>query len=672
MSVVFFRTNKMLLALYIVIVLLIEGMFLVFSENQNTKASQGIEVLLRNDINLNSYYQLARTLSDLENVGYLSCVKLENSGLNHLIPYDTQYKKGCDKTKLMMKTFKAVDGQNWKMQYQTQTGPWLFIAHFFGQLSVLIFFVLMWLSIKRKEELLNLKISEEQFKNSIAKQVSHDIRSPLSALTMVAGTLKDIPEDKRILIRNATQRINDIANDLLRKGQKSEDIEHTLFRQNSEYKEEPLSLTTYFVPAVIDVLVSEKRMQYREHVGLEIEVDLKNSFGAFAAINSKELKRVISNLINNSVEAFTNHEGRIIVGIRLSNSIGTEKVEIFVKDNGKGIPRHILAKLGQSGITAGKEDTQSGSGLGIYHAKKTIESFGGQLKIESTEGQGTAITIILPLAEAPPWFANKLDLSDKKYLVSLDDDISIHQIWAGRLQSLGITEVEHIKFQSGEFFEQYVNSNILKLKHTLFLIDFELLNQGKTGLDVIEDLGIEKYSILVTSRYEETDIQTRSSRLKLPLLPKSLAGFVPVHAALKDKHDMLLVDDDPLVNQSNIINTAKVNDFNVKVLYDLCLIDDDTQLVHSVWGFVAASKSLNIKMFSTPEEFISVVGMIDRRTPIYVDVSLGSGINGIDAAEEIYKLGFVEINLATGFNPDSLVVPPFIRRVVSKDFPEMS
>jgi len=43
---------------------------------------------------------------------------------------------------------------------------------------------------------------------------------------------------------------------------------------------------------------------------------------------------------------------------------------VFVQDNGKGIPASVLSKLGQMGFTHGKEGTESGSGLGVYHAKK--------------------------------------------------------------------------------------------------------------------------------------------------------------------------------------------------------------------------------------------------------------------------------------------------------------
>ncbi|MGZ3746679.1 MAG: ATP-binding protein, partial [Pseudobdellovibrionaceae bacterium] len=292
---------------------------------------------------------------------------------------------------------------------------------------------------------------------------------------------------------------------------------------------EQMNLPVYFIPSLVDILVSEKRMQYRECTGLEIEIDLENSFGLFSRINSNELKRALSNLINNAIEALNNHQGKVIVGVRKINNDGTLLIEISVKDNGKGIPKNLISKLGQSEISFGKTSSkESGSGLGLYHAKRMAEYFGGRLKIESTEGSGSTICLILPLSENPQWFANMIDLTNKTFLISLDDDISIHQIWSDRLQSLNLKRLEHIKFQSCDAFEKYVNANINKLGQTLFLVDHELLNQNKTGLELIEELGLEKYSILVTSHYEDLKIQNQSLRLNLPILPKSLAGFVPI------------------------------------------------------------------------------------------------------------------------------------------------
>lgn len=484
------------------------------------------------------------------------------------------------------------------------------------------------------------KTQADKGRVEVAKQVAHDIRSPLSALNMVMGTLKDLPEEKRILIRGATQRINDIANDLLRKSSSAQGVEQSN-RKDWQSPLEQISspMTVEFVPALVDVLVSEKRMQFREHFGLEIDVDLKDSFGAFAQISPPEVKRVISNLINNAVEAFDKNQGKIVVGVkRLEDK---KQLEISVKDNGKGIPEHILTKLGKQNISYGKEGTQSGCGIGVLHAKNAIAAFGGELQIDSVVGKGTAIRIVLPLATTPAWFADRIDLTNKQRLVSLDDDSSIHQIWSGRLQSLGLNKIEHIKINSAEIFEKFVYDNMSQMLKTIFLVDFELLNQSKTGLDLIEELGLDRHAILVTSRYEEQGIQERSSKIGLKILPKSLAGFVPVTMAA------------------------------AKIRYDLCLIDDDTQLIHPVWAAVAKTKGLKIKMFANPQEFLSAVDSIDRLTPIYVDVSLGDGISGAEFAWEIHRLEFVDINLATGYGADSIDKPPFIRKVSGKDFPDL-
>ena len=108
-----------------------------------------------------------------------------------------------------------------------------------------------------------------------------------------------------------------------------------------------------------------------------------------------------------------------------------------------------------------------------------------------------------------------------------------------------------LRFQSGEAFKQYVTTNLNKFKESLFLVDYELLNQPLTGLDLIEELGIERYAILVTSRYEEDVIQDRASRLRLPILPKALAGFVPFEVQpQKEMYDWVLLDDDDLVHMT--------------------------------------------------------------------------------------------------------------------------
>ena len=335
-------------------------------------------------------------------------------------------------------------------------------------------------------------------------QVAHDIRSPLSALNMVLETVNSLPENKRLLIRNATQRINDIANTLIRsQSQKGSVVD-------SELEDTMLG-------PLIDTLMTEKRMQFRGRMEVEIIGDLSKSYGLFARISIVELSRVISNLVNNSVEAIS-EAGRVTVGIRdFQDQIG-----ILIVDTGKGIPPEVLNRLGESRLSFGKDvKSGSGSGFGLFHARGTMQKLGGALSIESRLGRGTIVTLTLPKMKAPPWFVSKIEIPADTTIVSVDDDKSIHQVWAGRLSNF-----KHIMFSSIDQFEKWLVADDTKSR--LFLVDHDFGNQSRDGLEAIERLGILSQSILVTSRYEDIRIRDYAVRLGVKILPKAFVPLVPL------------------------------------------------------------------------------------------------------------------------------------------------
>jgi signal transduction histidine kinase len=484
----------------------------------------------------------------------------------------------------------------------------------------------------------SIKLKEKnQFQNAminIASQVSHDIRSPLTALGLMTENIPQIPEDKRIIIRSAVNRINDIANQLL---QKSKDSKHNNQTNIQNIENNVILKDIELIGPLVDRIVSEKRVQFRDFEQIEISIDLKNTYGLFIAVNSIELKRVISNLINNSIEALPNKMGQI----KLLFTSDDTNIYLNIEDSGIGIPNHILDRLGEKGFSYGKEDEQSGNGLGIYHAKKIIESSGGTFKILSELGTGTKIILSFPKVKTPNWFVEKINLELSTEIITLDDDISIHQIWKSRFHNLN-PSIKITSFTSAEKLKEwYKNQENFINSNRVYLFDFELLGQKETGLNTIQELGLSDNCFLVTSRYDEDNVRFECNKYGIKLIPKSMAGFVPI----------------------------EISKTYLKVKYDLCLIDDDKSLIQCVWETVAKSKGLNIKMFTTPFEFFENVNSIDRQTPIYVDVSLGNNINGTEVAKEIHKLGFTEINLATGYEADALEVPSFINRVCGKDFP---
>ncbi len=480
----------------------------------------------------------------------------------------------------------------------------------------------------------SLKLREKvQFQTAminVASQVSHDIRSPLTALGLVTHQLPQIPEEKRIIIRSAVNRINDIANQLLQKSReeridKASDTVKNEAPKKNEFK-------TDLVGPLVDGIISEKRVQNRDFPEVEIACELKNSYGLFVSINPVEFKRVLSNLINNSVEALPNKSGSVIVNIINRD----HTVMVSIEDTGGGIPEDILKRLGEKGISHGKEGSTSGSGLGVYHAKQVIEATGGSFEINSKVGIGTTVKLCFPKAKTPDWFVEKLNITDSTQIVALDDDISIHQVWKDRFENRSL-EFPILSFTTADSLKKwYYEAARDQRTPYLFLFDFELLGQCTNGLSLIKELEIEKQSILVTSRYEEESIRRVCHELGVKLIPKPMAGLVPIEFA------------------------------EPKQSFDGILIEDD-QLVHATWKLAAQDKNKSFISFYNHIGFFEHSNQFDLSSKIYVDSNLGNGVRGEDIAKQISELGFENIYLCTGYQSIDFGHMPWIKGILGKD-----
>lgn len=360
-----------------------------------------------------------------------------------------------------------------------------------------------------------VEMEKKQALGELAGQVAHDIRSPLLALDMILMDLTEIQEQKRIRARNAVSRIRDIANDLKQKGQGKA----TLVTPKTP------TLSVELIPILVDSLVSEKRIQFRVLSDISIEdVVSPSCYCLFSKVNASEFHRVLSNLINNAVEAMEGRKGIVTVSLALHD----DQVRIQIQDSGRGISADLLPKVGQPGMTFGKKD---GSGLGVYHAKNTVTSWGGTLEICSQKGLGTTVEILLPKCEAPSWYLPRIELDGYDRVVILDDDESIHEVWKHRFKNYQ-EQIQLNHFLTAEELQSWHRDQALHPQNILFLFDYELLKQHETGLDLIESLGLAEHAVLVTSRYDEPRIRERCSRLGVRVIPKGLAGFVPLDLTL--------------------------------------------------------------------------------------------------------------------------------------------
>lgn len=366
------------------------------------------------------------------------------------------------------------------------------------------------------------KIALADHIKKVSQQVAHDIRSPMAALKVTMQHMAAVPEEQRVLIRNAVQRIDDIVNDLAGRRERLEGYHFSFSEVDAAIG---MGSTTQLLSALIETLVSEKRFQYRGRLGVEISAALGDAtYGVFALIQAVEFKRLLSNLINNAVEALSD-AGRVTV--RLSKL--SSEAMITVQDTGKGIPPDRLPQLAQRGATFEKA---GGSGLGLYHAKTTVEAWGGELAIASEVGTGTTVTMRFPMAASPDWFVPEVVLGPGTTVVIVDDDASIHQIWESRFGVLqvGACGIAVHHFSDPRQCIQWVQtgSDSFNAGKCLFLCDYEFLGSNTNGVQLIEALSVAAQAILVTSHYEDPPVREACAKLGVRLIPKGLAGFVPI------------------------------------------------------------------------------------------------------------------------------------------------
>ncbi|HLO37845.1 MAG TPA: ATP-binding protein, partial [Lacibacter sp.] len=113
----------------------------------------------------------------------------------------------------------------------------------------------------------------------------------------------------------------------------------------------------------------------------------------------QDIGRVILNLITNAFYVVNEKSKQNIAGYESTVSVSTKKVAdkvlIAVKDNGNGIPQKVLDKIFQPFFTT--KPTGQGTGLGLSLSYDIVKAHGGELKVETKEGEGSEFIIQLPI-----------------------------------------------------------------------------------------------------------------------------------------------------------------------------------------------------------------------------------------------------------------------------------
>jgi PAS domain S-box-containing protein len=233
---------------------------------------------------------------------------------------------------------------------------------------------------KRAEELQRKLILQEELYN-IARQVAHDIFSPISSLKMIQFMSADkLSEKEKNILDLSIKSIETMSKSLLDKYAYIKSQKDGKSQNKEEYI--PLGLS-------LDSIVEVKKYEYKTStVEINYYPDKKDDFLCVKG-NSSSFSRMMSNIINNAVESLENKDKGIVdIGYILKEN----KLEVYVKDNGQGMPKKILEKIKTEQAVATTK--ANGHGLGFEQIMQTVKDMNGQIIINSQENVGTEIKLV--------------------------------------------------------------------------------------------------------------------------------------------------------------------------------------------------------------------------------------------------------------------------------------
>jgi PAS domain S-box-containing protein len=206
-----------------------------------------------------------------------------------------------------------------------------------------------------------------------ASQIAHEIRNPLSSISLNVELLEDeltgSSDEARNLIRSVLKeldRLNDIVSEYL---------------QFSRFPKPHLKRGR------VDEVIRELAQNFKVPASIKVELALTAS-SPEVWLDDRLLRQVLENLVRNGVEAI---EGAGTV--RIETDVIDRFLVIRVKDTGAGIPAEAQARLFEPFFTT----KAHGTGLGLATAQQIIFEHNGHLVVESQPGKGSTFSILLPL-----------------------------------------------------------------------------------------------------------------------------------------------------------------------------------------------------------------------------------------------------------------------------------
>jgi signal transduction histidine kinase len=259
-----------------------------------------------------------------------------------------------------------------------------------------------------------LKLTQEQLVQSekmaslgeLTAGIAHEIQNPLNFVNNFSEVNSElIDELQQEIDKGNNSEVKTIADDIkenekkiLHHGKRADAIVKSMLQhsRSSSGKKEPTDINAladeYLRLAYHGLRAKDKSFNAK------FETKLDESIGKINII-SQDIGRVMVNLINNAFYAVTEKKKQASDGYEPMVVVSTkktgDKVQVSVRDNGNGIPQKVLDKIFQPFFTT--KPTGQGTGLGLSLSYDIVKAHGGELKVETKEGEGSEFIIQLPV-----------------------------------------------------------------------------------------------------------------------------------------------------------------------------------------------------------------------------------------------------------------------------------
>jgi signal transduction histidine kinase len=231
------------------------------------------------------------------------------------------------------------------------------------------------------------RVLAERERQALLNMLTHDLKSPLTALTLHAQSLRQliarqgVPEAEALSAR--LSRFEDIAVQIAGLVDELSDLARLEARNRIDLQLVPVDLID-----LARTCIDEAR-----HSGASPAIQLETELNDLTVEGDlTRLRRVIANLLDNAVKYSPAHAD-ITVRVLLEDGVAV----VRVRDRGIGIPAADLPHIFNFRRRAGNVGDIAGSGVGLNGALRIVEQHGGTITVESSEGQGSTFTVRLPI-----------------------------------------------------------------------------------------------------------------------------------------------------------------------------------------------------------------------------------------------------------------------------------